>query len=121
MQKQKMGKMGEDIALKYLRKHGYKFIAQNFRKRCGEIDLIVRKKKTIVFIEVKTRKDYGFGGAFDSVDEYKLKKLMDTAELFLLGKDRYDDFAWRLDVIEVVPDFYKKKARLKHWKDIFID
>ena len=47
--------IGEDIAVNYLKKKGYKIIERNFRKGYGEIDIIALKKNVLVFVEVKTR------------------------------------------------------------------
>ena len=55
------GKLGEDLAVKYLQKQGYKIIERNFECRQGEIDIIALDKQEIVIIEVKTRKCLEYG------------------------------------------------------------
>jgi putative endonuclease len=61
--RQQLGQRGEDVAARYLEDHGYKVIDRNVRRRESEIDLIVTRKKTLVFVEVKLRSPGPFGGA----------------------------------------------------------
>ncbi|MCR4324789.1 MAG: YraN family protein [Candidatus Curtissbacteria bacterium] len=56
-----IGKIGEDAAVKFLQKNGYKIIEHNFRIRGGEIDIIAKDGKTLVYVEVKTRSTSAFG------------------------------------------------------------
>ena len=53
-EKQKIGRLGEDIAIKYLQNKGFLVIGQNYLKKCGEIDIIAKKDRVLHFIEVKT-------------------------------------------------------------------
>lgn len=72
--------LGEDAACVYLKRKGYRIIERNFRRGYGEIDIIALKKRTLVFIEVKTRSQNKFGTPFESVAaSWKLKKLIQTA------------------------------------------
>ena len=52
--KQEIGKKGETVAVRYLKKQGYRIVEQNYRSKVGEIDIIAREKKSLVFVEVKT-------------------------------------------------------------------
>ena len=61
------GAWGEDLALRYLIQHGYKLLERNYRTRRGEIDLIVRKDDTLVFVEVKLRRGSGYGDPLEAV------------------------------------------------------
>lgn len=82
-----VGDEGEEIALKYLEKLGFKLLERNFRgEKRGEIDLIMTKGVVVVFIEVKYRRQGSFGYAAESISEKKKKKLYETAEEYLIKK-----------------------------------
>lgn len=93
------GAWGEALAASYLEKKKYKIVAMNYRSRFGEIDLIVKNKKFLVFVEVKLRKSDAFAAAADFVDVRKQKKLRTTAELYL--SENPTDLQTRFDVIEI--------------------
>jgi putative endonuclease len=79
------GQKGEELAATFLKEKGYKIVEKNFRVPFGEIDLIAWDRKTLVFIEVKTRKSIRYAMPFEAVNSHKMKKLSDTA-LFYLKK-----------------------------------
>lgn len=81
--KQQIGREAEDRALNYLEQKGLRLIQRNYRSRFGEIDLIMRDKKTVVFIEVRYRRNKTFGGASYSVTPQKQQRLLTTAKQFL--------------------------------------
>lgn len=94
-----LGAWGEELAAAYLKKKGYRLITQGYRSRFGEIDLIVKNRKFLVFVEVKLRKDARFASAMEYVDLYKQNRLRTTAALYL---SRYpSELQPRFDVIEV--------------------
>ena len=70
------GKLGEDLAEKYLEQIGYKVIERNFECKQGEIDIIALDKNEIIFIEVKTRTSIKYGSPADAVNENKQKNLL---------------------------------------------
>jgi putative endonuclease len=78
-----IGKFTEDIAAKYLQQQGLREVTRNFYCRLGEIDLIMIDKQTLVFIEVKYRKNANFGGALASISISKQRKLQKTATFYL--------------------------------------
>ena len=77
------GEQAEALALRYLQSKGLKLIAQNYRCRYGEIDLIMRDGKTTVFTEVRLRKSNAFGGALASVDGNKQRRILTAARHYL--------------------------------------
>ena len=95
-----LGGWGESEAAKYLRKNGYKIIASGYRTRFGEIDIIASHGKTIVFVEVKTRKSEEFARPMQYVTPAKLEKLRKTAEIYL--SQNYPESPARMDVIEIL-------------------
>ncbi len=80
-----LGKLGEDLARRELRRRGYAILARRYRTRFGEIDIIARDGDTLVFVEVKTRRSNGFGGALAAVDHRKQRRLVTMARSYLLG------------------------------------
>lgn len=94
-----MGRWGEAESAAYLKKKGYRLLAANYKSRFGEIDLIVRDKKYVVFVEVKLRKNIAFAQALEHVDHKKQQKIRTTAELWLC--DNECGLQPRFDVIEI--------------------
>lgn len=98
--KQSFGKYGETFACEYLKKKRYKILEKNYRNKFGETDIIARKKKTTVFIEVKTRFSEKYGRASEAVNYYKQRRLINSAKAYLAENDLLDSEA-RFDIIEV--------------------
>ena len=71
-----VGKIGEDIAVVYLKKNGYKIIARNFNCHGGEIDVIAQHGDYYVFIEVKSRNTAAFGAPREAVTYYKQQRIV---------------------------------------------
>ena len=80
-----LGKHGEDLACRELRRRGYAVLARRYRTRWGEIDIVARDGDTLVFIEVKTRRSTGFGGPVAAVNFRKQRRLINMARSYLLG------------------------------------
>ncbi len=99
-QRQAFGKAGEQLAVRYLKKKGYKILAQNYTCPVGEIDIIGRHKKTIVFVEVKTRKSMSYGSARLAITAHKRRKISMTALYYLKSSHQMDQGA-RFDVVTV--------------------
>lgn len=108
-----LGKTGEEIAEIYLIKNGYKILEKNFSCRQGEIDIIARDIKEIVFVEVKTRTNKKYGEPIDSITYYKKKHLIKSIQFYLYLK-KLDNAFIRIDIIEI----YKKDDvfLIKHTK-----
>ena len=94
-----VGAWGESLAAEYLQKKRYKLIAAQYRSRFGEIDLIMRDIKYIVFVEVKLRKSDRFARAADFVDHRKQSRLRTTASFYL--SENETNLQPRFDVIEI--------------------
>ena len=93
------GAWGEAIAAEYLRKKHYRIVASGFHSRFGEIDLIVKNRKYLVFVEVKLRKSSAYANARDYVDKKKQDRLRMTASIYL--SENPTDLPARFDVIEI--------------------
>jgi putative endonuclease len=99
------GESGEAIAVKFLKKDGYKIIEQNYRCRLGEIDIIARDGRVLAFIEVKARRTDEFGGPKWAVTPQKQRKISMVA-LEYLKKTGQMDIGARFDVVAIrlLPD-----------------
>lgn len=98
-----LGRLGEKLALKKVKKIGYKKIEQNYRCPLGEIDLIARDGDTLVFIEIKTRKGKSIGYAKEAVDQRKKRKISQVALYYMKSNDCCDAKS-RFDVVAVCID-----------------
>jgi putative endonuclease len=80
-----IGAQSEQWAVQYLQQQGLKLIAQNYRGRFGEIDIIMQDGTSLVFIEVRLRRNANFGGAAASIDAHKQQRIIRTAHQYLAG------------------------------------
>jgi putative endonuclease len=98
-----LGAWGEALAAEYLRKKRYEIVACGWRCKFGEIDLIVKNRKYLAFVEVKLRKSDRFASAMEYVDRRKQDRLRLTASLYLSRNETV--LQPRFDVIEIyAPD-----------------
>ena len=113
------GAWGEALAAQYLRKKKYQILANSYRSRFGEIDLIACNKEYIVFVEVKLRKSDKFAEGREFVDYYKQNRLRTTASVYLASNDT--ELQPRFDVIEIyAPDgTATSKPIITHLKGAF--
>ena len=110
------GAWGEDLALRYLTRRGYRLVERNYRKRRGEIDLIVRNYDTLVFVEVKLRRSTGFGDPLEAVTARKQATIRSLAEQYLA--DNQPDFdTVRFDVVGILAT--QTGTRIEHIKNAF--
>lgn len=99
---QKLGAYGEKLARTWLRAHGCKILYLNYRAPDGgEVDIIARQGKLLLFIEVKTRRAGGIGRPLDSVNQAKLE-LIERGANSWLKRLKSRDLPWRFDVIEII-------------------
>ena len=98
--RQVLGKEGERIAERFLKKKGYKLVERNYRCAAGEIDLILLDHRVIVFVEVKTRTGHGFGTPLEAVEFRKQRKMIHAAQYFLSAKGLHQREA-RFDVVGI--------------------
>ncbi|MDD5731201.1 MAG: YraN family protein [Candidatus Omnitrophica bacterium] len=95
-----LGRTGEELAVAFLRRKGYKIIARNYKTRLGEIDIIASDADTLCFIEVKTRCSGRSGLPKESVTGSKQRQISKAAICFLKEKRSLDKKA-RFDVVSV--------------------
>ena len=104
MNNKQKGNLGEEMAAKYLRRHGYKILARQYAVPFGEIDIVcMDRRKTLVFTEVKTRSDARFGEPREAVTLAKQKTIARVAEMYML-ENHIAGCAVRFDVVEILGD-----------------
>jgi putative endonuclease len=101
MEKKELGKKGEEKALRFLKKKGYRIIEQNYVCNLGEMDIIAKEKDTLGFVEVKTRTSMAFGPPQLAVTPTKQHQLSKVAMNFLKEK-RIVDAKARFDVVAIL-------------------
>jgi len=111
--RKKLGNLAEQRACEYLQAQGLELILQNYHTVCGEIDLIMRQGKDIVFVEVRSRASNLYGSAIESITLKKQRKILKTALLFLQQRNwlnkvncRFDVIGVRLDHLEWIQDAF---------------
>jgi len=101
MNRQSIGKAGEELVCRYLKKEGYKILERNFRTRFGEIDIITARKGHIAFVEVKTRQSDAYGTPAEAVGVKKQKSIILSAQEYITRCVKAD-FEFSFDVAEVI-------------------
>jgi putative endonuclease len=112
----KTGLIGEDLAVSFLKKNGYRILEKNYRCPIGEIDIIARDRQVLVFVEVKTRKSAALGYPEEAVNSKKQKKISQVA-LHFLQKNHLTDETVRFDVVAVL--MTSSPPEMKLIKDAF--
>jgi putative endonuclease len=112
-----LGAWGEEQAVAYLRRQGMKILEQNFTTPVGEIDIIARDKKELVFVEVKTRRSTAFGSPLEAVGSRKQRQISRTAHWYLQNHPggRYQP---RFDVIAILCQS-GEDVQITHIRDAF--
>ena len=113
------GAWGEAKAAEYLRKKRYSLVASGYYCKFGEIDLIVKDRKYLVFVEVKLRKNAKFARALEYVDYRKQERLKTTASIYLA--ENPTDLQPRFDVIEIYAPLgtLTENPEIYHLEDAF--
>jgi len=117
MKTRETGNKAELLAAKRLKRLRYKILERNFSSRYGEIDIIARDGEYIVFVEVRYRHSEEHGSGAETVDIYKRKKIIKTAEYYLLKNNETDSPA-RFDVVSMTGDL-DAKCKIEVIKNAF--
>lgn len=112
----RLGKIGENTAVKYLEKMKYKILKTNYRNRRGEIDIIAFFNNILVIIEVKARSNKKFGNPIDAVNNEKVKKIKNCTNYYIY-KEKLEYSEIRFDVIEIYQ--IKEHYVVNHIKNAF--
>jgi putative endonuclease len=141
---QKIGKIGEDIAAKFLMKHGFSVLDRNYTKKWGEIDIIAQKEEKLYFIEVKStsrtlvdgvdeegmpeeaegefatrHETQNFFRPEENMHPWKRRRLARVIETYMISK-RIGNTPWQFDVLLVYLDTKQKKARVRTIENIIL-
>lgn len=95
-----IGDTGEAFVTEYLKAQGYNILEKNYKKRCGEIDIIAARDEYTVFVEVKTRHENSLVEPWEAVDKRKQRKLIKTATVYLT-ENNIETYV-RFDIAEVI-------------------
>lgn len=105
-----IGALGEEAAVKALKKNGYRIITRNYRSKMGEIDIIAMDGEYTCFVEVRLRKSNAYGSPADTIDERKRRRIINTAKLYAVSKGIYDT-PMRFDVVAINADLHSGKRQ----------
>ncbi|HBI93896.1 MAG TPA: YraN family protein [Terrisporobacter glycolicus] len=108
------GKLGEEIALKYIISKGGKVIEKNYRTKIGEVDIIAKLNGELVFVEVKSRSNINYGYPSESVNYKKKRKITNVAKYYILDNS-LENLSIRFDVIEI----YFNEKKINHIVNAF--
>ena len=129
-ERQKIGRIGEDIACKFLMKRGFTIIERNYLKKWGEIDIIVEKSEILHFVEVKTVSRENIRNIShetldehnrpeDNIHPWKVKRLSRVIQTYLLEK-KGEDKEWQFDILAVFLDLKNKEAKIRFTENIIL-
>ncbi len=123
-EKQKVGQIGEDIAVRFLVKQGFSIAERNYLKKYGEIDVICRKNQRLHFVEVKTVTRGTLGEKLDNyrpednVHKSKLQSIGRTIQAYIFEYNVSED--WQFDVITIELNAFNKTARVNVIHDVIL-
>lgn len=116
--RKEVGNKGEKLAAKFLKRKGYKIIQRNYKCKLGEIDIIAEQDRTIVFVEVKTRRTQEFGPPQNAITAAKRSQISKVA-LFYIREKKLVDQSCRFDVIGITFSPESRKPRIEHIENAF--
>ena len=111
-----LGRQGEEAAARYLQSQGMKVVERNLRTPVGEIDLVVKSKCILAFVEVKTRRGSAFGSPGEAVGPRKQRQIVQTAKWYLNDKP-HKGLQPRFDVIAIT--VHGDNLQIEHIVDAF--
>lgn len=127
--KQKIGELGENVAVKHFVKHSFTILDRNYRKKWGEIDIVAKKDNILHFIEVKTVSyppamtssgEVGRGetNPEENVHFWKQKRLNRAIQTYLAEKNVSCETEWQIDIVAVFLNFKTRRAKIRVTENI---
>ena len=113
-----LGQRGEDAAARYLKRLGYHILARHCRTRLGELDLIAADGRTVVFVEVKTRRTTDAGHPADAIDPRKEQRMTQAALAYLKAHGLLD-YSARFDVVAITWPADSRRPTIEHFQNAF--
>ena len=113
---QEFGELGERIAERWLRRHGWRVVQRRFRSGHRDIDLVVERDDLVVFVEVKARKGVEFGDPVEAVNWSKQRQLVRSASVWIDRHGRPSE-SYRFDVVGVLVE--GERVRVRHVPNAF--
>jgi len=109
------GDFGEDQATAFLQSRGYHIVKRNLRCRSGEVDIVVYKDDSLIFVEVKHWLTMSIVDLEHSITPAKRSRILGCAQKFGVDHPQWNDFRWRFDIVHVGPD------TITHFEDAFTE
>jgi putative endonuclease len=116
--KKDVGKEGEEIAVQFLAKKGFKILEKNYHYGHGEIDIIADDNGVLVFVEVKTRLNLEYGEPEYAINKKKIQQIKKMAELYLFDKEK-EEADCRFDVVAIILE-NKVEPKITHYENAFM-
>lgn len=108
------GNIGEQLASRFLEERGYEVLERNYRYKKAEIDIIAKKEKLLLFVEVKTRTSTLYGEPEESINQSKINLILSAAENFI------ETYNWLFDIrFDVIAIHYTHPVGITHIQDAF--
>ncbi len=114
MSNKELGRIGEEMAVAFLRNKGLKIVALNWRYQHLEVDIIAKDGDVLVFVEVKTRRSDYFGNPEDAISRSKMTNLINAADAYIIENDYVGES--RFDVVSIILP-HGKKPQLEYFED----
>lgn len=105
----RFGIFAEILVIVYLRLKFYKILQRRYRSKLGEIDIVAKKGRTIIFIEVKARKNKN--AIFEVLTKHQQERIVRSANYFMASNRKYNGYNARFDLVMVAPAFYIKHIK----------
>jgi putative endonuclease len=116
--KKSLGDRGEDAAAKFLKRQGFHILARGLDSPLGELDIVAADGRTVVFVEVKTRRSDDAGRPSEAIDQRKEQR-MTQAALAYLKSNRLLNYSARFDVVAITWPDDASKPTIEHFKNAF--
>jgi len=117
MKRNEIGRLGEEMAANFLKNKGFNIVETNYRCPEGEIDIVARQNKLLVFVEVRTKTSRLFGSPEESVTQVKKRRMIATAQYYLQSSCENPP-QWRIDFIAVEMDATYKPRRIELFENV---
>jgi putative endonuclease len=116
--RQEHGRQAEALACEFLLSRGLELVERNYRRRLGELDLVLRDAGTLVIVEVRTRTRTDYGGAAASIDGWKRRRIVRAAQQLLQKRRELANLPSRFDVV-IVHELASGKPRIEWIRHAF--